>query len=66
MYNSQLLLQHCVSLDTAMLLAMMTMDLTSENVSQPQLNVVHIRGALVMLLHSNGILTMTRVKSLFG
>jgi hypothetical protein len=44
--NSQLLLQHHVSLDTAMLPAMMIMDWTSEPVSQPPLNVVLYKSCL--------------------
>jgi hypothetical protein len=49
MQNSQLLLQHHVCLDTAMLPSMMRM-----TVSQLQLNVFFIRVALEMVsLHSN-------------
>ena len=51
--NSQVPLHH-VCLDTAMPPYMVVMDSTSEPVSQPQLNVVLIRVALVMVsLHSN-------------
>jgi hypothetical protein len=42
---------------------LMIMDLTSEPVSQPQLNVVFIRLALVMVsVHSNKTLTKTVLK----
>jgi hypothetical protein len=43
-----------------MLSSMMIMDCTSETVSQPQLNVLYIRVALVMVsLHINKTLTKT-------
>ena len=42
--------------------ALMIMDWTTEPVSQPQLNVVFIRVALVVVsLHSNGIFKTSRV-----
>jgi hypothetical protein len=48
MQNSQFL-QHRACLDAAVLPALMIIDCTSEPVSQPQLNVVFIRVALVMV-----------------
>jgi hypothetical protein len=62
MYNSQHFLYHAF-LDAAMLPILMIMDRTSEPVSQPQLNVVLIRVALVMVsVHSSTTLTKTSCK----
>ena len=53
MWNSQLCLHHAC-LDAAMLPTLMIMNGTYETVSQPQLNVVLIRVALVMVsVHSS-------------
>lgn len=49
MQKSQLLLQHHVCLDAAMLPTMIIMDKTSETVSQSQLNVSLIRVVLVWI-----------------